>query len=564
VETLLQIGLTNAVVAAGLALLAAAVGKLCRRPALAHALWLLVLLKLITPPLVMIPIALPEAADDPESPATFAARLPLEEDPAPVPLEANPAPVPEPQEEPEPSRGAAWPKGAWPVQVTHLRDPRPVPLAQAVDAGFTAAATTAPRGSSNAAWLNMLATLWLAGSVAWFSVALARIGRFQRLLNNCRAAPTELQKEASAVARQLGLRDCPRVWLVSGAVSPLLWSIAGYPRLVLPVGLLQRVDEMQRRTLLAHELAHYRRRDHWVRCLEFAALGLYWWFPLVWWARRELREAEEECCDAWVTLALPGASRAYASALVETFDFLSGAAASLPAAASGLGQLDLLRRRLTMIMRAKTSPMLGGLGFLAVLGLAVVLLPLVPSWAQQYSPAASANPAMPQAGQSTRDLEKARADLERANKELQILKQAVEALRAQFEAQRAQLEEKMAAVRKAEERALQKADEQVKRAELAEKAANGQLGGIRTGPPQGIGGYPFGGLGGGLGGQLGGLGPYGGQGGIGSPNPFISGLGGGPGGWTSTPEIEKRIADMEKKLDRVLMELRDMQKLNNK
>ena len=55
-ETLLHIGLSNTLVAIGLAVLAAVVGAVTRRPALAHGLWLLVLLKLVTPPFVHLPI----------------------------------------------------------------------------------------------------------------------------------------------------------------------------------------------------------------------------------------------------------------------------------------------------------------------------------------------------------------------------------------------------------------------------------------------------------------------------------------------------------------------------
>src|SRR5258708_3908208 len=54
-QTLLEIGLSNAVVAAVLALLAGA-SRLVPRPALTHSPWLPVLLKLITPPLFTIPI----------------------------------------------------------------------------------------------------------------------------------------------------------------------------------------------------------------------------------------------------------------------------------------------------------------------------------------------------------------------------------------------------------------------------------------------------------------------------------------------------------------------------
>src|SRR6202022_2157966 len=100
--------------------------------------------------------------------------------------------------------------------------------------------------------------------------------------------------------------------------------------------LWDRLTSEQQTTLLTHELAHLRRRDHWVRGLELVVTGLYWWHPIVWWARRELRQAEEECCDAWVVAALPRAAKAYAIALMETLDFLSEARPALPLGASGI------------------------------------------------------------------------------------------------------------------------------------------------------------------------------------------------------------------------------------
>src|SRR5260370_6476601 len=108
------------------------------------------------------------------------------------------------------------------------------------------------------------------------------------------------------------------------------------------------------------------------------ATSLFWWHPILWLARHELREAEEQCCDAWVVWALPGAGRIYALALVETLDFLSETRTPLPSAASGLGHVRDLRRRLSMVMRGKTPPQLGWRGFAGVVGAAVLLLPLLP------------------------------------------------------------------------------------------------------------------------------------------------------------------------------------------
>jgi beta-lactamase regulating signal transducer with metallopeptidase domain len=241
----------------------------------------------------------------------------------------------------------------------------------------------APVGPELPSWRVLVVAAWLGGSVCWYTVAALRVGRFRRLLRHARAAPEEVQQQARRVAVSLRLRRCPLACFVPAPVSPLLWALVGPPRLLLPEALWKTLTEQQRGTLLAHELAHLRRRDHWVRWLELVVLGLYWWHPVVWWARRELREAEEQCCDAWVLWALPDAAEAYARALLETLAFLSRSRPSLPVGASGAGRVYLLKRRLTMILRGSTSQALGWPGFLALLLLGAVLLPLLPTWAQR-------------------------------------------------------------------------------------------------------------------------------------------------------------------------------------
>ena len=63
-ETLYRAGLSNAVSATVLALVVACLGRvLGRRPAVLHCLWLLVLLKLVTPPLYEVSIPWPEPVE---------------------------------------------------------------------------------------------------------------------------------------------------------------------------------------------------------------------------------------------------------------------------------------------------------------------------------------------------------------------------------------------------------------------------------------------------------------------------------------------------------------------
>ncbi len=234
-------------------------------------------------------------------------------------------------------------------------------------------------------WEQLVLAVVLAGALAWWTLALTRIMRFQRLIKEIEPASEEWQSCTAELGHRLGLAEAPTLCLVPGRVPPMLWAIGGRPRLLVPSELWSETSLEGRTGLLLHELAHLKRRDHWVRWLELFVVGLYWWHPAVWWGRRLLREAEEQCCDAWVIWAMPQGAKTYATALLAAIEFVSGArtapAASL--AASGNGHVSCLKRRLKMILRARTPKGLSWAGRLAVLGLSMLLLPLAPSWGQK-------------------------------------------------------------------------------------------------------------------------------------------------------------------------------------
>ncbi len=66
-----------------------------------------------------------------------------------------------------------------------------------------------------------------------------------------------------------------------------------HPRIYVPSGL----DETAMRCIIAHETAHLRRHDHWIKPLAFMVLAVYWFNPVMWIAYTLLCRDIEKACD---------------------------------------------------------------------------------------------------------------------------------------------------------------------------------------------------------------------------------------------------------------------------
>jgi len=350
VEAALQLVLTNAAAAAVLAGVAFAVSRVVRRPALAHALWLIALVKLVTPPLLPLPLLprweLVPTLSAPGSP-TFVRMTP---DAPPLPRLAT-APA-----------------------------PRLVPAHPATTAAAHAQRAPVP----NASRLRLLAAVMLSfGTVAVLGLAALRFMRFRRTLAWAEPAPAAIEACTARLSAELGLRRAPRVLVVPARIPPMLWPEPSGPRLLLPRDLLPELSPAECDALLAHELAHVQRRDHWVRLVELVATAVFWWYPLTWWMRRALRRAEERCCDEWVLRVLPRSAQAYANGLLKSLSFVSSAPAKVPALASGVSPLYELELRLKEILMSRPAPCLAPPVRLALLAAAAVGLAVFPIHARE-------------------------------------------------------------------------------------------------------------------------------------------------------------------------------------
>lgn len=323
-DLILQIAATKLAASVVLAGLAWALTRRFARPALSHALWLLLLGALLVPPLVSIPV--------------FAAGV----EPATAFLVATP------------------------YEASAMTPPAPTLTGWLLDH-----------------WKLALVLAWVGGAAGLVGWSLIRALRFHRhLLGASAAAPSAVRQMARDIAETLGLASTPAINVTRSHVAPLVWWAGGQPSVYFPEVLLNELDGEEVRCILAHELAHVCRRDHLVRWLEWLACSVFWWNPVAWWARRRLRADEELCCDCLVMSSIAVEPRVYAGSLLRGIEHLSATPAlrapGFASAADGGEHPTLLEERLRMILRDRPASVPDWLrGIVRAVSIAVLAASLV-------------------------------------------------------------------------------------------------------------------------------------------------------------------------------------------
>ena len=370
------------------AILAAVVSLICRgkrlSPAARHALWLVVLIKLVTPPLFVWPwgISIPaetfiEAGDvkivNVKQDLNQTEAIVLEE------METAPSATAEVGDEAFLDADGLIVSSETFVVPLNTRNNQVTPVASA---SVLPEIQSRMQVEQRSVWNFDRGIFW--GSIIWTTGILVmalwqglRIWKMNRLVNTAQPAPEWLSRLLEETSILLSIR-APQIFLVRGISTPLLWAW-GKPMLLWPQELSEQLSPEAKQGVLLHELAHLKRKDHWVGRLELVAGCLWWPNPLFWYVRHQLRENAELACDAWVVQTLPNGRRDYADALLTVCQNYSHPAVPLPALGMGKSTRRTLERRLTMILRDRVPFRVSWWGMIAVLLLGVLILP---SWSQ--------------------------------------------------------------------------------------------------------------------------------------------------------------------------------------
>jgi beta-lactamase regulating signal transducer with metallopeptidase domain len=189
-------------------------------------------------------------------------------------------------------------------------------------------------------WATGCAGLILAVGIRWFFLR-------RRIVQSAVQPPRELTDMLEDLRRCLGIRRRTRLLLCKEPLGPAVIGIFR-PVLVLPMTMLQEKTIRQVRPVLAHEIIHLRRNDPLVAGLQFFSQAIWWFHPLAWWMNRQISRIREICCDAEVIASLQCRPVDYAQVLLDVARSRRTFRQIVPSL--GIRPADVTRRRLNHIM----------------------------------------------------------------------------------------------------------------------------------------------------------------------------------------------------------------------
>lgn len=255
----------------------------------------------------------------------------------------------------------------WMLPLVLLTPLLPVPAVALIEAApvraLGAALSPPPLPADAALWPALLAGVWLAGALVAAALQLRAQRRFERAMGALTPRP-DGSWQASA--------------------DPGLPALVGVlaPRIVVGPDFEVRFSAAERDLILQHERSHRAHGDHWANVVVAGLRCMFWFHPLMPWAKRRFLCDQELACDARTVEMHPALRRLYASTLLKA-QLVHPVA---PMACHWRSQ-PMLKERIAMLKQNKRKALPWVSGQVLVVGLCAGLCTV--AWASQGSVASS-------------------------------------------------------------------------------------------------------------------------------------------------------------------------------
>lgn len=318
------------------------------RPHLAYVLWLVVLAKCLTPPMIASPAGIFSRLQALVSFSSGDAGPPVEAESKVLPPATwNDLIAAAAQDESRfHEQGVRQWKEESAVGMGESEDEEWLIGSRGADDSLTGRVATVIRQPRSNLWIP---SLWLTVSLLVIAAAGWRtMACLRRIARGDIESRPDLQELLDDLRRRLRIRQRVRLLITRSVFGPAVIGLFR-PTIVLPSIVVARRSIREIEAILAHELIHIRRGDLWTGLVQVLAQGVWWFHPLVWFANRRATRASEACCDQETITELGCDPGAYAESLL---DILAIRNQLVPVPAfPGVRPVDVTRERLERIMQ---------------------------------------------------------------------------------------------------------------------------------------------------------------------------------------------------------------------
>lgn len=211
--------------------------------------------------------------------------------------------------------------------------------------------------------LNKILSLWNAYAyqivLIWFLIICGKSiqlmvglnGVYHLRKHKTYAAGKKWDEKLAVLAEKLGLSQSVKIMQSGIAQAPM---VVGHfkPLILIPLGLLTGLSDAEVEAILAHELAHIKRKDYLVNLLQSFIEIVFFFNPAVLWVSQLIKTEREHCCDD-LAIASVSDRKNYVQALIICQEFKQRAPAYAMAITGKKG--SLLHRASRMLFNTNST-----------------------------------------------------------------------------------------------------------------------------------------------------------------------------------------------------------------
>jgi len=168
-------------------------------------------------------------------------------------------------------------------------------------------------------WQVYAMGMWLLGIGLFLGLLITKmrqLGNWHRQQAS-RTIPQWFHELLVETSQKIDLQKLPAIVFSAQAVTPAVYGMFR-PVLLLPAGYFDNLSRDEAEHVLLHELAHLKRGDLWLHGFCLLLQIVYWFNPLMILVRKQMKHVREICCDLTVARILKENTMNYRQTLLNT------------------------------------------------------------------------------------------------------------------------------------------------------------------------------------------------------------------------------------------------------